>query len=129
MIPPASTRFFSKQDYDVFHNPRTHIVYDDARHFLLTTTEKYDIIASDPLDVFVKGTAALYSQEYFEEVKRHLNPGGYFSLYVPLYETDERTICSELETFFCRRFRMGPSGPTRATAPATTWFSWDKSSR
>jgi spermidine synthase len=100
VIPPASTRFFNRQDYDVFHNPRTHIVYDDARHFLLTTNEKYDIIASDPLDVFVKGTAALYSQEYFEEVKRHLNPGGYFSLYVPLYETDERTIRSELETFF-----------------------------
>jgi spermidine synthase len=100
VIPPASTRFFAAQDYDVLHNPRTHIVYDDARHYLLTTREKFDVIASDPLDVFVKGTAALYSQEYFESVKSHLKPGGYFSLYVPLYETDERTIRSELETFF-----------------------------
>lgn len=100
VIPPASTRYFGPQDYDVFHNPRTHIVYDDARHYLLTTTEKFDVIASDPLDVFVKGTAALYSKEYFEAVKSHLNPGGMFSLYVPLYETDEPTIRSELETFF-----------------------------
>jgi spermidine synthase len=100
VIPPASTRYFAPQDYDVLHNPRTHIVYDDARHYLLTTTEKFDIIASDPLDVFVKGTAALYSKEYFESVKSHLNPGGMFSLYVPLYETDEATIKSELETFF-----------------------------
>ena len=80
--------------------PSTHIVYDDARHYLLTTKEKYDIIASDPLDVFVKGTAAIYSVEYFNMVKAHLNPGGYFSLYVPLYETDERTIKSEIATFF-----------------------------
>ena len=100
VIPPASTRYFAQQDYDVYHNPRTHIVYDDARHYLLTTNEKFDIIASDPLDVFVKGTAALYSKEYFEAVKKHLNPGGMFSLYVPLYETDEPTIKSELETFF-----------------------------
>ncbi len=100
VIPPASTRYFAAQDYDVYHNPRTHIVYDDARHYLLTTTEKFDIIASDPLDVFVKGTAALYSREYFEAVKEHLNSGGMFSLYVPLYETDEPTIKSELETFF-----------------------------
>jgi spermidine synthase len=100
VIPPASTRYFAPQDYDVLHNPRTHIVYDDARHYLLTTSEKFDIIASDPLDVFVKGTAALYSKEYFEAVKAHLNPGGMFSLYVPLYETDEPTIKSELETFF-----------------------------
>jgi spermidine synthase len=100
VIPPASTRYFAPQDYDVLHNPRTHIVFDDARHYLLTTSEKFDIIASDPLDVFVKGTAALYSKEYFEAVKRHLNPGGMFSLYVPLYETDLPTIKSELETFF-----------------------------
>ena len=100
VIPPTSTKFFAEQDYDVFHNPKTHVVFDDARHYLLTTNDKFDIIASDPLDVFVKGTAALYSIEYFESVKRHLNPGGIFSLYVPLYETDEPTIKSELETFF-----------------------------
>jgi spermidine synthase len=100
VIPPTSTEYFAKQDYDVYHNPKTRVVFDDARHYLLTTNEKFDVIASDPLDVFVKGTAALYSKEYFESVKSHLNPGGMFSLYVPLYETDERTIRSELETFF-----------------------------
>ncbi|HUK29617.1 MAG TPA: fused MFS/spermidine synthase [Candidatus Acidoferrum sp.] len=100
VIPPISTRYFYQQDYDVKDNPRTRIVYDDARHYVLTTTEKFDIIASDPLDVFVKGTAALYSKEYFQSVKDHLNPGGYFSLYVPLYESDVRTVKSELATFF-----------------------------
>ncbi len=100
VIPPASTKFFGKEDYQVALNPRTHIVFDDARHYLMTTTDKYDIIASDPLDVFIKGTAALYSKEYFDAVKRHLNPGGMFTLYVPLYETDEPTIKSELATFF-----------------------------
>ena len=100
LIPPTSTRFFAQQDYNVMHNPRTRIVYDDARHYVLTTPEKFDIIASDPLDVFVKGTAALYSKEYFEMVKRHLNPGGMFTLYVPLYESDVKTVKSELATFF-----------------------------
>ena len=100
VIPPTSTRYFAQVDYNVMNNPRTHIVYDDARHFVLTTPQTFDIIASDPLDVFVKGTAALYSKEYFESVKRHLNPGGMFSLYVPLYESDELTVRSELATFF-----------------------------
>lgn len=100
VIPPTSTRYFAHEDYDVLHNPKTQIVYDDARHYILTTAEKYDIIASDPLDVFVKGTAAIYSKEYFEAVKRHLNPGGMFTLYVPLYESDVRTVQSELATFF-----------------------------
>ena len=38
--------------------------------------------------------------EYFEAVRRHLNPGGIFTLYVPLYESDERTVKSEMATFF-----------------------------
>jgi spermidine synthase len=100
IIPPISTRYFRSQDYDVMNNPRTRIVYDDARHYMQTTKEKFDIIASDPLDVFVKGTAALYSREYFEAVKAHLNPGGMFTLYVPLYESDIKTVQSEFATFF-----------------------------
>jgi spermidine synthase len=100
VIPPTSTRFLGQQNYRVALDPRTRIVYDDARHYLMTTTEKFDIIASDPLDVFAKGTAALYTVEYFEAVKRHLNPGGFFTLYVPLYESDFATVKSELATFF-----------------------------
>ncbi len=99
-IPPASTKYFADQNYRVYLNPKTTVTFDDARHYLMTSTEKFDIIASDPLDVSIKGTAALYSREYFEAVKRHLNPGGYFTLYVPLYETDEMTFRSELATFF-----------------------------
>lgn len=98
-IPPTTTKYFGDQNYRVMLDPRTRIVYDDARHYLRTTKEKYDIIASDPLDVFVKGTAGLYSKEYFETVRNHLNPGGMFTLYVPLYETDLPTIKSEVATF------------------------------
>jgi spermidine synthase len=100
LIPPASTRYFARENYEVMRNPKTHIEFDDARHFLMTTKERFDVIASDPLDVFIKGTAALYSKEYFEAVKQRLNPGGWFSLYVPLYETSEDTIRGELATFF-----------------------------
>ena len=51
-----------------------------------------------------------------------------FSLYVPLYETDEPTIKSELATFF-QAFPNGTVWATPGTAWATTWFSWDRSSR
>jgi spermidine synthase len=99
-VPPTSTKYFASYDNDVYHDPRTHIIYDDGRHYLITTKEKFDIIASDPLDVWVKGTATIYSSDYFEKVKEHLNPDGYFTLYVPLYESDEVTVKSEIATFF-----------------------------
>ncbi len=99
-VPPTSAKYFGPFDNNVKNDPRTHIVYDDGRHFIMTTKEKFDIIASDPLDVWVKGTASIYSKDYFEKVKAHLNPGGYFTLYVPLYESDEETVRSEFATFF-----------------------------
>lgn len=99
-VPPISTKYFAEANFNVKNDPRTRIAYDDARHFLLTTTEKFDIIASDPLDVWVKGTASIYSLDYFEMVKKRLNPGGYFTLYVPLYESSEEVIRTELATFF-----------------------------
>jgi spermidine synthase len=100
LIPPASARYFPKENHNVMHDPRTHIVYDDARHFILTSPDKFDIITSDPIHPWVKGIAPLYSTEYFELVKKHLNPGGFVTQWVPLYESDMATVQSEIATFF-----------------------------
>ena len=100
LIPQASSKYFATENHNVFHDPRTHMVYDDARHFVLTTKDKFDIITSDPIHPWVKGTATLYSKEYFELVKKHLNPGGVITQWVPLYESDFETVKSELATFF-----------------------------
>jgi spermidine synthase len=100
LIPPTSTRYFNIQNYNVLNDPRTQVVYDDARHYVLTTDQKFDIITSDPIHPWVKGTATLYSKEYFEICKRHLNPGGVVTQWVPLYESDPETIKTELATFF-----------------------------
>jgi len=100
LIPPHTTEYFAKQDYDVMHDPRTQIYYDDARHFVLTTPEHFDLITSDPIHPWVKGSATLYSREYFQMVRNHLNPHGVVTQWVPLYETDAATVKSEIATFF-----------------------------
>jgi spermidine synthase len=99
LVPPAATKYFDAQNYDVARDPRTTIVYDDARHYVLTTRNKFDIITSDPIHPWVKGSATLYSKEYFQMVKDHLNPGGVVTQWVPLYESDEATVKSEIATF------------------------------
>jgi spermidine synthase len=100
LIPPASAQYFSHENHSVMHDRRTRIVYDDARHYVLTSTEKFDIITSDPIHPWVKGIAPLYSTEYFELVKQHLNPGGFVTQWVPLYESNIETVQSEVATFF-----------------------------
>ena len=100
LIPPASTRFFGPENNSVIHDKRTKIVYDDARHFIFTTKQKFDVITTDPIHPWVKGTSTLYSKEYYELVKSHLNPGGVVAQWLPIYDSDPATVKSELATFF-----------------------------
>jgi spermidine synthase len=99
-IPPASTQYFGKENYEVLHNGRTRMIYDDARHYIFTTREKFDVITTDPIHPWVKGTSVLYSKEYYELVKQHLNPGGVVAQWLPVYDSDPETIKTELATFF-----------------------------
>jgi len=100
LIPPASDEFFGKENNHVLHDPRTRVVYDDARHYILLAPEKFDVITTDPIHPWVKGTSTLYSREYYEMVKSHLNPGGVAAQWLPIYESDEETVKTELATFF-----------------------------
>ncbi|MDQ3069785.1 MAG: fused MFS/spermidine synthase [Acidobacteriota bacterium] len=99
LVPQVVSRFFSQHNFSVVTNPKTTIHLDDARHFILTTDEKFDAITSDPLDPWVKGAANLYTVEFFEAAKRRLNPGGVVTLFVQLYESNLAAVKSEIGTF------------------------------
>ena len=99
LVPKVVSTYFAEHNFSVITNPKVHVQLDDARHYLLTTNEKFDAITSDPLDPWVKGAAMLYTREFFEIVKQHLNPGGVVTLFVQLYESNTEAVKSEIATF------------------------------
>ena len=99
LVPEVVSTYFSEHNYDVVRNPKVHLEIDDARHFLLTTDQKFDAITSDPFDPWVKGAATLYTREFFREAKSHLNPGGVMTVFVQLYESGMPAVKSEIATF------------------------------
>ena len=100
LVPRFVSSYFNEYNFDVTSNPKVAIEIDDGRHFLMTTDRKFDGITSDPLDPWVKGSAALYSKEFFEAAKAHLNPGGVVTQWMQLYQTNEAAVKSEIATFF-----------------------------
>jgi spermidine synthase len=100
LIPRVVAEHFTTENYDVVHDRRVEIVYDDARHYILTTGEQFDIITSDPIHPWVKGAATLYTQEYFTLCRKRLKAGGLVTQWVPLYESTEAAVKSEMATFF-----------------------------
>jgi len=100
LVPRSVDEWFKNYNFDVIDNPKVDVHIDDARHYLLTTREKFDAVTSDPLDPWVKGAATLYTEEFFDVVKKHLNPGGVVTLFVQLYESNTAAVKSEIATFF-----------------------------
>ena len=100
LVPKVVSEYFGEHNFNVVRNPKVHVRIDDARHYVLTSREKFDAITSDPLDPWVKGAAMLYTREFFEAAKQHLNPGGVVTLFVQLYESNTAAVKSEVGTFF-----------------------------
>jgi spermidine synthase len=100
LVPQVASAYFGKENFDVIHNPKVQVHIDDGRHYLLTTNERFDAITADPLDPWVKGAANLYTREFFDAVKEHLNPGGVVTVYIQLFETNSDAVKSALATFF-----------------------------
>jgi spermidine synthase len=99
LVPRVADNAFGV-NHDVLHNPKVRVVVDDARHFLMTTGETFDAITSDPLDPSVKGASTLYTKEFFDTARAHLNPGGVMTLFVQLYQSSSDAVKSEVATFF-----------------------------
>jgi len=106
LVPKFVSTYFSEYNFDVAENPKVTIEINDGRHYLMTTDQKFDGITSDPLDPWVKGSAALYSREFFEAAKAHLNAGGVVTQWMQLYQTNAEAVKSQIATFF----EVFPSG-------------------
>ena len=100
IVPTAVLAHFSDHNGGVLRDAKVRVVIDDGRHHLLSTPRTYDAITSDPLDPWVRGAAPLYTFEFFELAKSRLRPGGVFTLFVQLYQTNDAAVKSQLATFF-----------------------------
>jgi spermidine synthase len=98
-IEPAmaeASRRFAPRNASAFADPRSHIVFDDAKTFFSSRNRKYDIIVSEPSNPWVSGVASLFTSEFYRLVRRHLNEDGVLVQWFQMYEIDASLIASVL---------------------------------
>jgi spermidine synthase len=93
----AARRNFGPRIHNVFEDPRSHIVYEDAKTFFAASREPYDLIMSEPSNPWVSGVATLFSDEFYGRVRQYLKPDGYFVQWLQIYETDMDIVASVLK--------------------------------
>jgi predicted membrane-bound spermidine synthase len=68
-----------------FHRePRVDKVVADVRHYLLRSSQTFDVITFEPPPPHDAGVVNLYSQEFYALAKRRLAPGGVVAQWMPL---------------------------------------------
>lgn len=134
-----ASAYFAEQNGHVLDDPRVHIHFADGRNYLLMTEKTYDLITVEITSIWLSGAANLYNQEFFEQARRHLRPGGVFQEWVQLHHIDTLDLLLILNTMrqvfpHCAMFRLGhqaivvaSEAPLEINVPAMT--EQDKSPR
>ncbi len=71
-----ATRFFAAENRNILADPRVDFLVADGRNALLARRKTYDVILSDPSDVWVAGVGNLFTREFYSLARSRLRPGG-----------------------------------------------------
>lgn len=94
-----AARTLSSDNDRVLDDPKVAIAVDDARHFLLRSTRRWDVILSDLFVPWESYTGYLYTREHYLVAKARLAPEGLFCQWLPLYQLGPTEFDVIAETF------------------------------
>jgi hypothetical protein len=79
-------------NHDALANPKVHLVIGDGRELLLTTSETYDVIFSEPSNPYRAGIASLFTADFYAAVAERMRPGAVFAQWLQGYELDSQVV-------------------------------------
>jgi spermidine synthase len=94
-----ASRHFEKYNHRPLEDPRLKMVANDGRNFIYTTSEKFDVIVSEPSNPWLTGVANLFTLEYFKRGAECLKEDGLFSQWLQIYEMSPEDVKTLVATF------------------------------
>jgi spermidine synthase len=80
-----------------FRDPRSRIYFEDAKTFFAIHRKKYDVIVSEPSNPWVSGVSTLFSDEFYGQITRYLEPDGMLVQWMQTYEADIDIVMSVIK--------------------------------
>ena len=94
-----ASRYFDAVNYHALDDPRAHLIVEDGRNHIALTRERYDVIVSQPSNLWISGMADLFTQEFFALCRKRLKEGGVMGQWVQAYLMSKRDFKSVVRTF------------------------------
>jgi predicted membrane-bound spermidine synthase len=80
-----------------FRDPRSRIYFEDAKTFFAIHRKTYDVIVSEPSNPWVSGVSTLFSDEFYDQITRYLEPNGMLVQWMQTYEADLDIVMSVIK--------------------------------
>jgi predicted membrane-bound spermidine synthase len=80
-------------------SPKLEVRRGDAYRTLLQSSDRYDVIVSEPSNPWVTGVEMLYSREFLEAARSRLSPGGVYGQWFHIYESDVEVVALVMRTY------------------------------
>lgn len=98
LVVSAARRRFATANGHALEDPRVRVVTNDGRNLVDSSEGGWDVISSEPPNIWVAGVSGLFTREFYRSVDRHLLPGGILCQWVPLYEMEREDFRTMLHT-------------------------------
>ncbi|MBC8072413.1 MAG: hypothetical protein IAG13_29085, partial [Deltaproteobacteria bacterium] len=85
----AELHQFDSINAEVRKDGRVQLHAADARRFVAAARQRWDVVVADLFHPGLDGAGSLYAREHFTEIAEHLEPGGVFVQWLPLYQLDD----------------------------------------
>jgi spermidine synthase len=89
-------KLFAPINERVFNDPRSHVIFDDAKAYFAAAEASYDLIVSEPSNPWVAGVSSLFTVEFYQEIRRYMAPGGLLGQWMHGYELSDPLLLSVL---------------------------------
>jgi spermidine synthase len=90
---------FEPENLSAREHPRLKLYQADARRFVRSTPNRYDVIVADLFHPARDGAGSLYTREHFRAIQSRLADGGLFCQWLPLHQLSGDTLKLIARTF------------------------------
>jgi spermidine synthase len=102
-VVEAARGHFAPYNDQALDDPRVRMVTNDGRNFVDAAGGRFDVITSEPPNLWVAGVSGLFTQEFYLAAAKRLASDGILCQWVPLYEMqprDFRVMVHTIQTVF-----------------------------
>ncbi|HSS77807.1 MAG TPA: fused MFS/spermidine synthase [Thermoanaerobaculia bacterium] len=103
LVVAMARKHFATLNDHALADPRVRVVTNDGRNFLDSGSDRFDVITSEPPNLWVSGASGLFTQELYRSAAKRLTPRGILCQWLPRYEmkrNDFRAMIHTIHTIF-----------------------------